>query len=102
MLEAYLKRFKTPEPFTEDAILLLARMSRGIFRRFLRYLILSATEVGRFMIELRSSLEWACRWQIHIASACSGKRFSYVLAARRSLADLGRRETERPRYRLSI
>ena len=37
MLEAYLKRFKTPEPFTEDAILLLAQMSRGIFRRFLRY-----------------------------------------------------------------
>jgi len=38
MFEAYLKRFKTPEPFTEDAILLLARMSRGIFRRFLTYI----------------------------------------------------------------
>jgi len=38
MLEAYLNRFKTPEPFTEDAVLLLARMSRSIFRRFLRYI----------------------------------------------------------------
>ena len=42
MLEAYRKRFKKSiEPFTEDALLTLARMSRGIFRRFLRYITLT-------------------------------------------------------------
>jgi hypothetical protein len=41
MLEAYVKRFKTTEPFTEEALLTLARMSRGIFRRFLRYITLT-------------------------------------------------------------
>jgi hypothetical protein len=38
MVEAYRKRFKAIKPFTEDALLSLARMSRGIFRRFLRYI----------------------------------------------------------------
>jgi len=38
MLEAYRNRFKTTEPFTEDALLTLARICRGIFRRFLRYI----------------------------------------------------------------
>ena len=41
MLEAYLRRFETTDPFTEDALLTLARMSRGIFRRFLRYITLT-------------------------------------------------------------
>jgi DNA-binding transcriptional ArsR family regulator len=42
MLEAYTKRFfGCIEPFTEDALLTLARMSRGIFRRFLRYITLT-------------------------------------------------------------
>jgi hypothetical protein len=41
MLEAYLKGFETAGPFTEDALLTLARMSRGIFRRFLRYITLT-------------------------------------------------------------
>jgi hypothetical protein len=41
MLEAYRKRFKAIEPFTEDALLTLARMSRGVFRRFLRYITLT-------------------------------------------------------------
>lgn len=41
MLEAYLKRFKTTAPFTEDALLALAQMSRGIFRRFLKYITLA-------------------------------------------------------------
>jgi hypothetical protein len=41
MVEAYRKRFKTIEPFTEDALLSLGRMSRGIFRRFLRYIMLT-------------------------------------------------------------
>jgi len=42
MVEAYRKRFKKAiEPFTEDALLTLARMSCGIFRRFLRYITLT-------------------------------------------------------------
>jgi hypothetical protein len=41
MVEAYRKRFKGIEPFTEDALFTLARMSRGIFRRFLRYITLT-------------------------------------------------------------
>ena len=41
MLEAYKLRFKATRPFTEDALLLLAKMSRGIFRRFLRYITLT-------------------------------------------------------------
>jgi hypothetical protein len=41
MVEAYRKRFKAIEPFTEDTLLALARMSRGIFRRFLRYITLT-------------------------------------------------------------
>ncbi len=41
MLEAYRRRFGTTDPFTEDALLTLARMSRGIFRHFLRYLTLT-------------------------------------------------------------
>jgi len=41
MAEAYRRRFKAIEPFTEDTLLALARMSRGIFRRFLRYITLA-------------------------------------------------------------
>jgi uncharacterized membrane protein len=41
MAEAYQERFKTYDPFTEDALLTLARMGRGIFRRFLRYITLT-------------------------------------------------------------
>ena len=41
MLEAYVNRFKTTEPFTEEALLTAARMSRGIFRRFLGYINLT-------------------------------------------------------------
>jgi hypothetical protein len=41
MLEAYTKRFKTIQTFTKDALLTLARMSRGIFRWFLRYITLT-------------------------------------------------------------
>jgi hypothetical protein len=49
MVEAYRKRFGDTKPFTEDALLHLARMSRGIFRRFLRYitLTLDASEIVR-------------------------------------------------------
>jgi len=41
MVEAYKRRFKNIDPFTEDALLTLARMSRGIFRLFLRYIMLT-------------------------------------------------------------
>jgi len=41
LLQAYIKQFGTFEPFTRDAIKLLAEMSRGIFRRFLRYITLT-------------------------------------------------------------
>jgi transcriptional antiterminator len=38
MLEAYMKRFKTTQPFTEEALITLVQMSRGIFRRYLKYI----------------------------------------------------------------
>jgi hypothetical protein len=41
MLDAYKRRFTTTDPFTEEALVTLARMSRGIFRRFLRYIMLT-------------------------------------------------------------
>jgi len=41
LVEACKKRFPDLKVFTEDALLLLARMSRGIFRRFLRYTTLA-------------------------------------------------------------
>jgi hypothetical protein len=41
MLEAYKRRFFGSEPFTEEALLTIARMSRGIFRRYLRYITLT-------------------------------------------------------------
>jgi CRP-like cAMP-binding protein len=37
----YEEKFKGTDPYTHDALLLLARMSRGIFRRFLKYLTLT-------------------------------------------------------------
>jgi hypothetical protein len=41
MCEAYKRRFKTLEPFTDEGLQTLGRVSRGIFRRFLRYVGLS-------------------------------------------------------------
>jgi len=41
MVDAYRLEFETTYPFSEDALLTLARMSRGIFRRFLRYIQLT-------------------------------------------------------------
>jgi len=41
LIEAYKRRFPNQEVFTDDALLLLARMSRGVFRRFLRYVTLA-------------------------------------------------------------
>jgi len=41
MVEAFMKRFRGAGPFTDDALLTLARVSRGVFRRFLRYITLT-------------------------------------------------------------
>jgi hypothetical protein len=41
MVEAYRLRFETTYPFSEDALLTVARLSRGIFRRFMRYIVLT-------------------------------------------------------------
>jgi len=41
ILRFYEKKFNGTEPYTRDALLLLAKMSRGIFRRFLKYLTLT-------------------------------------------------------------
>jgi predicted XRE-type DNA-binding protein len=38
MLAAYKKKWMTAEPFTEEALSLIAGLSRGIFRRFLKYI----------------------------------------------------------------
>jgi len=38
LLEAYKKRFQGVHPFTEEALLLLGKLGRGIFRRFIRYI----------------------------------------------------------------
>lgn len=38
MLEAYKKKWETTEPFSEEALTLLVDLSRGIFRRFLKYI----------------------------------------------------------------
>jgi len=38
MVEAYERRFGTLNPFTAEALAALARMSRGVFRRYLRYI----------------------------------------------------------------
>jgi DNA-binding MarR family transcriptional regulator len=63
MVEAYRRRFKSIDPFTTDALLTLARMSRGIFRRFLRYIMLTLElweekrRVGRIHIETETVKE---------------------------------------------
>lgn len=41
MVESYQLKFGTTHPFTEEALLNLARLSRGVYRRFLRYILLT-------------------------------------------------------------
>jgi hypothetical protein len=41
MLQAYIKRFNSTYPFKEEALLTIARISRGIFRRYLKYINLT-------------------------------------------------------------
>ncbi len=38
MVEAYKSKWGTVEPFTEEALTLIAQLSRGIFRRYLKYI----------------------------------------------------------------
>ena len=38
LVKAYKIYHKTPYPFNEDALFLLAKLARGVFRRFLRYI----------------------------------------------------------------
>jgi len=38
LIEAFKLRFKTCEPFSEEALKLIAELSRGVFRRFKRYI----------------------------------------------------------------
>lgn len=38
LVEAYKMRWEKSYPFTEDALLQIAKMSRGVFRRFLKYM----------------------------------------------------------------
>jgi hypothetical protein len=38
MVEAYKSKWDNAEPFTEEALLLTAELSRGIFRRYLKYI----------------------------------------------------------------
>jgi len=47
LLKFYEKRFHGTKPFTQEALLLLAKMSRGIFRRFLRYITLTLNHQER-------------------------------------------------------
>jgi hypothetical protein len=46
MVEAYKHKWKTTEPFTEEALGLIAELSRGIFRRFLKYIAMSVETAG--------------------------------------------------------
>lgn len=44
LIEAYKIRFESTKPFTEETLLLIARLSRGVFRRFLKYIQLCIEE----------------------------------------------------------
>jgi hypothetical protein len=45
LLNAYKSKWKSVEPFTEDALVLIGQLSQGIFRRFLRYIGKSVEQV---------------------------------------------------------
>ncbi len=48
LISAYKQKFKICDPFTEQAVLQLARLSRGIFRRFLQYIKLCLDHQRQF------------------------------------------------------
>jgi hypothetical protein len=41
MVEVYVRKFQSTEPFTEKALLKLAQMSKEIVSRFVRYILLT-------------------------------------------------------------
>ena len=47
LLKFYEKRFHGTKPFTQEALLMIAKLSRGIFRRFLRYITLTLNHQER-------------------------------------------------------
>ena len=57
LLEAYSQKWKSFEPFNEDSLRLIAKLSRGVFRRFLKYIHLTVREfitsgkVGEIKVE---------------------------------------------------
>jgi len=57
LLEFYEKRFHGIEPFTQEALLMIAKMSCGIFRRFLRYITLTLDHQERAATPLPITLD---------------------------------------------
>lgn len=47
IIQAYKHKWKTTDPFTEEALGLLADLSRGIFRRFLKYIAMTVKTACR-------------------------------------------------------
>jgi GTPase SAR1 family protein len=45
LVEAFKMRFTTSEPFNEDSLKLVAELSRGIFRRFMKYIRLCLEDI---------------------------------------------------------
>jgi len=62
LLKFYEKRFNGTEPFTQEALLMIAKMSRGIFRRFLRYITLTLNHQEQASTSLPITLD-----QVHEA-----------------------------------
>jgi len=58
MVEAYKIKWGNTEPFTEDALLLTAQLSRGIFRRYLKYIrrSIEATVIGNYAFPITSEI----------------------------------------------
>lgn len=52
LVSAYTAKFQIVEPFTEDALQYLAILSRGIFRRFLKYIALTLQAAAARGIEI--------------------------------------------------
>lgn len=58
MVEAYKSKWGTVEPFTEEALILTAQLSRGIFRRFLKYIrkSIEAAAIGNSHFPITSDI----------------------------------------------
>jgi hypothetical protein len=51
LIKAYLQKWGTVEPFDESALMFIAKLSRGVFRRFLKYVNLT---VEKHLIEKKN------------------------------------------------